>query len=216
MLFSAVMLWRGVFRMQSLIAVALTILTLVPMFAFFFEDAYEAWIYRATLGTGDGGVFDRVEFLFMEMGNMFDVAGFLGYGIGATHNAAGYLTGYSDTYAQNVLSLAEGEPARILLEMGPVGFAAIYASRLAAIAVVLGSLGRITDSFGITMCGVTAALMLVLLPAQQAINPTLGPLIYGMFGACLAYLMQEERARESLAGLRLRDPALRFAFSRGD
>jgi hypothetical protein len=92
------------------------------------EEAVTAFSQRASGRSQD--VMTRLAAPFTSPVQMLPYAGPLGYGIGATHQAASALTGgrMSDSWLGNVAP--EAETGRVMLELGPIGFFLVYFVRL--------------------------------------------------------------------------------------
>lgn len=98
-------------------------------FVFFFgQDALGAFQGRAT-GSGSELV-GRIVGPFLSPFQALPNAGLVGFGIGATHQAASALTPGMVPFSWLGANAIEVEPGRVMLELGPVGFLLVYLCRL--------------------------------------------------------------------------------------
>jgi len=92
------------------------------------SDAVDAYLGRAAGGAAD--ISSRLLSPFVEPFATFPAAGLEGYGIGATHQTAAALAKDRIPYSWLEGAGVEGEPGRIMLELGLPGFLVFYFIRL--------------------------------------------------------------------------------------
>jgi hypothetical protein len=90
-----------------------------------FPEAWESFFERAS-GTED--LEERLTGIVVNPVPAADVSRMFGYGIGSTHQAAGFLI--PDGAAYERPPDAEGEWERIILELGPIGFVLVILVRI--------------------------------------------------------------------------------------
>jgi hypothetical protein len=92
------------------------------------EQAFSAFYGRAIGSSSDVG--SRITYPLTVPFEILPIVGFLGYGIGATHQTAAALTVGIPPYSWLHGLLVEPETGRIMVEMGGVGFLLIYLIRI--------------------------------------------------------------------------------------
>jgi hypothetical protein len=122
-------------RLFARAAVGLVVLSVVALS--FFGEAVGAFWERAVTNREEAEhrIVDPVTepFLFLPL------AGVIGSGIGATHQAARFVAGTAEPFSWLPTLDFENEPGRIMLELGAVGFVLFYIQKLA----LLGALWRV-------------------------------------------------------------------------
>jgi hypothetical protein len=140
-----------------------------------------------------------------------DAAGFVGFGIGATQNAASYL-GSSDQVAGGIA--VEVETARVLLELGLIGFALVFGIR----AYLTIQAFRLVFRFrSLALRGLASALACYLLTQYVGLVVNVTADIYYWFAAGLLFalrrfdtaLVESQRTAASRGVLRVKQP---FAY----
>jgi hypothetical protein len=147
-------------------------------------QAVEAFTGRVAAGTDVGGRFSapfRAPFILAAP------AGLVGFGIGATHQAASAVVKSARSpYWLRGLDV-EVEPGRVMLELGPIGFTLWYLARIALMVFALVKSIRLKTRFHRSM-GIAAGLyLLAQLPGAAIFDPTAS--IYHWFLAALATTM---------------------------
>jgi len=117
---------RGAGATSSRLVLALGLVVL--FISYTASDAVDAYLGRAAGGAAD--MSSRLASPFLEPFRTLPVSGLFGYGIGATHQTAAAVVKDQVPYSWlNGLQL-EGEPGRIMLEMGLPGFLLFYFIRV--------------------------------------------------------------------------------------
>jgi hypothetical protein len=119
-------------------------------------------------------------------------AGLLGYGIGATHQAAVAVTKGIPPFSWLHGHLIEVEPGRVMLELGPLGFVLIYFGRLQMIALALRQAFRLKTLFHRSIAVSSFMIFLSALPGGVVFDVTTG-LLYWFFGGLLFLAMRLDR-----------------------
>jgi hypothetical protein len=114
-------------------------------------------------------------------------SGLLGFGIGATHQAASAVVrGAQEPYWLRG-NLIEVEPGRVMLELGPFGFLIWYGARIGLIVWAFATGLRLRTRFHRTMAVAAALFLLCQLPAAAVFDPTAS--LYHWFIAALVPTM---------------------------
>jgi hypothetical protein len=159
-----------------------------------FFPAAEAFLTRAQ---SRGDVPSRILSPFVDPYYAFKVGGFLGQGIGITHQAAeklgapapppgltGLPTGTEEVF--------EGESGRVMAELGLVGFVLFYGARIAIILLALRYVSAL-KSPALRGLGTASLLILVVsLPGSIVFNVT-GGLLYWFFVGILFAVVRFDR-----------------------
>ncbi|HSS47968.1 MAG TPA: hypothetical protein VLX28_03380 [Thermoanaerobaculia bacterium] len=148
------------------------------------EEAVTAFSQRAA---GSQDVASRLYSPFLSPLNMLPYAGALGYGIGATHQAASVLTRGTEAGSWLGNVAPESESGRIMLELGPLGFLLIYFVRLnLALFTFLQAL-RLRTAFHRAVAISALLFFLVQIPGGVVFEVTAG--VYYWFLAGLVFLV---------------------------
>jgi hypothetical protein len=164
-------LWLGAIAGLALVAVMT-----------FFEEPAKAFRYRATSGEATA---ERAFVAIEETLVVADTAGVVGYGIGTMHQAGEAITGEGARWWAGGIEV-ESEPAKIILELGVVGFLLVYAARVLLVVHAMGLALRGRLRRYRNLGAVLAAYFIVSLPGGVVFNPTAD--VYYWFGAGLLYL----------------------------
>lgn len=152
------------------------------------SDAIGAFYGRAA---GSGDMLERVITPFMQPLNMLYPSGFLGYGIGATHQTAEAVTRGIEPYSWLGDNRVEDEPGRVMLELGPFGFFFIYLVRMHLVLKALEQVFRLRTSFGRAIATSCALFFLAHLPGGVVFNVT-ADVYYWYFVGLLLCVMRLE------------------------
>jgi len=145
------------------------------------SDLVEAFYGRAIGGTDVPG---RLLTPFVQPFEVLGEAGPIGFGIGATHQAAIALVGDLQPGAWLKGLAVEDEGARIMLEQGIFGFVLIYASRLYLLFWSFRQAVVLRDRFCRAFAVASFVFFLTSLPSGIVFNVTAG-LYYWFFGGLL-------------------------------
>jgi uncharacterized membrane protein len=117
---------------------------------------------------------------------MLPYAGPLGYGIGATHQAAAALTGGGEnTWLGTVVP--ESESGRVMLELGPVGFFFVYLARVALALFAFRQALRLRTTFHRAVATSVLLFLLIQIPGGTVFDATAG--VYYWFLGGLVFLV---------------------------
>lgn len=145
------------------------------------SDAVGAFYGRAS-GTTD--LRERITAPIIQPLRKLEDAGVLGFGIGATHQAAQSLADTPIPYAWMRGVIVEDEPGRIMLEVGPIGFLLAYFVRIYLIVLSLARVFRFRTGFHRAIATCCVLFFLAHLPGGVVFNVTAG-LFYGFFAGLL-------------------------------
>lgn len=153
------------------------------------SDAVGAFYGRAV---GSEDVPSRALAPLTQPVRLLDRAGPIGYGIGATHQAASAVTKGVVPYSWLRGPLVEGETGRIMLELGPVGFLLIYFIRTYLVLLAFRHARRLRTRFHRAVA--TASLLFLVSQLLGAIvfNVT-ADVYYWFFGGLLFLVMRLDR-----------------------
>ncbi len=157
---------------------------------YFGTEAVEAFYGRAS-GTSDFG--SRLASPFVQPLHAFEEAGFLGYGIGATHQTAAAVTKDLPAYSWLHGVVLEGEPGQVMLELGPIGFALVYFVRLYLIFFALRQVFRLRTPFHRALATSALLFFLAHLPGAVVFNVTSG-VYFWFFAGLLTLVLRLDRA----------------------
>jgi len=166
-------------------------LVLVGAFVFFVGgDALGAFQGRAAGNQLE--LLGRIAEPFTAPFRVLPIAGLLGYGIGATHQAATAVTPGIPPFSWLHGHLIEVEPGRVMLEVGPIGFLLVYLGRLLMIALALQQAFRLKTLFHRSIAVASFMIFLSALPGGVIFDVTTG-LLYWFFGGLLFLAMRLDR-----------------------
>jgi O-Antigen ligase len=179
-------------RLQQIVVVgALLYVALTTLF----PQAYDAF-YNRTFGTEDrmNEGWERMTGALNLPVNEASYAGLLGYGIGLTQNSVPALMkrlGMADQ--DNPIPVSyEGEPGRVMLELGMVGFVLYTLLRLALLLVVFRMCQMVRDSDSKTLAyAAAAALVFPLVTGGAIVTHTLNVYQWFLIGMVMALLNAE-------------------------
>lgn len=134
----------------------------------------------------------RIAEPFSAPMKVLPAAGLLGYGIGATHQAAAAVTPGIPPFSWLRGHLIEVEPGRVMLELGPLGFVLVYLSRLLLIALAFQQVFRLKTLFHRSIAVASFMTFLAALPGGVVFDVTTG-LLYWFFGGLLFLAMRLDR-----------------------
>jgi hypothetical protein len=147
------------------------------------EEAMTAFSQRAS---GAQDIASRLISPFVAPVNMLPYAGPLGYGIGATHQAATVVTPGIVPYSWLGGIAPESESGRVMLELGPLGFLLIYSVRLALAFFTFRQVLRLRTAFHRAVAISALLFFLVQIPGGVVFEVTAG--LYYWFLAGLVFL----------------------------
>ena len=150
----------------------------------------DAFLFRAQ---NAGSTSDRLLSPFVETMGAFEVAPIFGTGLGTTHNSAAVIMRATDRWwlGQHQFEI---EAARIMQELGLVGFMLIYAVRIALIVAAIKMISRLRSPLFKALSAAIASFFITQFLLFIVNNPT-GGLFY-WFGAGLLYSMYRLEVRE--------------------
>jgi hypothetical protein len=156
------------------------------------QDALGAFRGRAA-GSGEE-LGQRILSPFTAPFAILPDAGALGYGIGATHQAATEVTKGIAPFSWLNGHLIEVESGRVMLELGPLGFLIVYLSRLALTLFSFQQVFRLQTLFHRSIAVACFLVFLSSLPTGIVFDVTTG-LLYWFFGGLLFLVMRLDRQR---------------------
>ena len=154
------------------------------------RDAFEAFRGRAS-GSGSD-VAARISLPFTDPFRVLPEAGPLGYGIGATHQAATAVTKGIIPFSWLNGHFIEVETGRVMLEMGPLGFLLVYFCRVSMALIALQQAFRLKTLFHRSVAVAGFLLFLSTLPTGIVFDVTTG-LLYWFFGGLVFTVIQLDR-----------------------
>ncbi len=146
------------------------------------EEAVNAFSQRAS---GSQDVASRLVTPFTSPIDMLPYAGLLGYGIGATHQAAASLAGGAENWLGTVVP--ESESGRVMLELGPMGFFFVYMARVALALFAFRQALRLRTTFHRAVAISALLFLLIQIPGGTVFDVTGG--VYYWFLAGLVFLV---------------------------
>lgn len=167
------------------------------------SDAVGAFYGRASAGSD---VRERITAPIVQPFNKLGDAGLLGFGIGATHQAAQSLANTPIPYSWMRGVVVEDEPGRIMLELGPIGFLLAYFLRVYLVIVSLARVFSFRTPFHRAIATCCALFFLAHLPGGVVFNVTAG-LYYGFFAGLLFVVDRLDREGAPVARASARAPA---------
>jgi len=184
---------RNTFRRLQQIAVVGVVLYFA--LTTLFPQAYDAF-YNRTFGTEDrmNEGWDRITAALSLPINEASYAGLFGFGIGLTQNSVPALMKRLDIVDQDdpLPTVAEGEPGRVTLELGMVGFVLYTLLRLALLFMVFRMCQMIRDPESKMLAyAAAAALVLPLVGGGAVVTHTLNVYQWFLVGMVMALLNAE-------------------------
>lgn len=132
-------------------------------------DAVQAFYGRAS---GASDMASRLSAPLLQPLEALERGGILGYGIGATHQMAAAVAKSAIPYGWLEGSMVEGEPGQIMLELGPIGFIAIYFLRLFLVFYAAALVLKVRTTFHRAMATSCVLFFLAHLPGGVVFNIT--------------------------------------------
>lgn len=148
------------------------------------DQALTAYSQRAA---GMQDIISRLTLPFVSPVHMLPEAGLLGYGIGATHQAASALVSGIVPYSWIGNIVPEAESGRVMLELGPVGFFFVYLSRVALAFFTFRQALRLRTPFRRAVAISALLFFLIQIPGGVVFEVTAG--VYYWFLAGLVFLV---------------------------
>jgi hypothetical protein len=128
---------------------------------------------------------------FVHPFQVMDEVGALGLGIGSTHQTAEAVTRGTLPYSWLRGLLAEDEPTRVMIELGPFGFLLTYLLRLFLIFLALGQVFRLRTRFHRAVATSCLLFFLPHLPGGVVFNVTSG-VYYWFFAGLLLWTLRRD------------------------
>jgi len=160
------------------------------------QDAFEAFRGRASASAEDVGL--RIALPFTDPFRVLPEAGPLGYGIGATHQAATAVTKGIPPFSWLNGHFIEVETGRVMLELGPLGFFLVYFSRVLMALIALRQAFRLRTLFHRSIAVAGFLLFLSTLPTGIVFDVTTS-LLYWFFGGLVFTAIQLDRPQARVA-----------------
>ena len=162
---------------------ALLLTLVVSIFA---EKAFEAMNHRATNADSAAG---RMLSPLLELLKSFDTSPFFGTGIRTNSNGSWVLAGITDPYNAPYLHghLFEVETARVMQEVGLIGFTLVYGIRIILLIWAIKMVSLLRTPLYKSLASVIAAFFLLHLGLFVIHNPTAG--LFYWFAAGLLFAM---------------------------
>lgn len=154
------------------------------------SSALEAFRGRAA---GLEDVESRITTPFTAPFRILPDAGFIGYGIGGTHQTAAAVTSGTVPYSWLHGLFVEVESGKVMLELGPVGFLLIYFVRVYMIAFALRQVLILRTTFHRSLATGCLLFFLAQLPGSIIFDLT-SDLYFWFFGGLLLLVMRLDRA----------------------
>jgi len=149
------------------------------------EEAFTAFSQRASGSQSD--VIGRLATPFVAPFYVLPYTGALGYGIGATHQAASAVTKGIVPYSWLGGIRTEAESGRVMLELGPLGFFLVYSVRMILVFFTFGQVLRLRTVFHRAVAISALLFLLVQIPGGVIFEVTAG--VYYWFLAGLVFLV---------------------------
>ncbi len=152
-------------------------------------DAVEAFVGRAR---GSQDVLARIVGPFVAPFELAGEVGFLGLGIGASHQTAEAVTKGVAPYSWLRGLHQEAEPSKIMLELGILGWFLIFLARIGLVVAGLRAVFRLRSSFHRVVATSCALLFLAHTMGGVVFNVT-GGVLYWFFGGLLMLVLRLDR-----------------------
>jgi len=153
-------------------------------------NAVKAFAGRASASSGE--VMTRIVYPFTSPFEVMSSAGPVGFGIGATHQTAMALTEGIPAYSWLHGIAVESESAKIMLELGPIGFFLVYSQRLFLIFFALSQVLRLRTTFHRALATACLLFFLAALPGSIVFDIT-SDLFYWFFAGLLVLVVRLDR-----------------------
>lgn len=154
------------------------------------QDALEAFHGRAA-GSGED-MLNRSLLPFTLPYSVLPDAGLLGYGIGATHQAATAVTHGIVPFSWLEGHFIEAASGRVMLELGPIGFLLVYMGRILLALFALRQVFRLRTPFHRSMAVACLLVFLAAIPGDTVFDVTAG-LLFWFFGGLLMSVIHLDR-----------------------
>jgi hypothetical protein len=148
------------------------------------DEAVTAFSQRAS---GSHDVASRLTAPFTSPFRVVPYTGALGYGIGATHQAATAVAKGIVPYSWLEGVATESESGRVMMELGPLGFFLIYFARVGLVLLTLRQALRLRTAFHRAVAISALLFLLVMIPGGIVFEVTAG--VYYWFLAGLVFLV---------------------------
>lgn len=157
--------------------------------SYFAADALDAFNLRRATSDSTS---ERFWQAFAEPFDFADTAGVLGYGAGSTHQAAPALTGGDGSYSWLPVRAFEGEPGRVMIEIGLIGFALFFFIKIAMCLLAYQTMVRGQTPAQVGLAGAALMFFAAHVYAPMVFNSTAGAL-YWFFGGVIALIRREQQ-----------------------
>lgn len=177
----------GFIRERQIWAVCTSVVVIIGAVLWVLPEALEAWSARTTaLQVDEDPILRRVFSEFTELWRVTYEAGLLGWGTGATHNAAVTIMDVPGGLWSWLPTISEGEMSRVMIELGLVGWALVYGARILIIVVLWRETAKLSERSARALLAGICAFLIVLLPSQIVLNPVASAYYYGALGLAFA------------------------------
>lgn len=167
--------------------------------SYYAADAISAFELRRT--TSDSAS-ERFWQAFTEPFDFADAAGILGYGAGSTHQAAPALTGGDGSYSWLPIHAFEGEPGRVMIEIGGIGFCLFFFIKIGMCALAWQAMTRGQTPAQVGLAGAALMFFVAHIYAPMVFNSTAGALFWFLGGVVLLIRREQTQALRVSMGWR--------------
>lgn len=194
LLFIGLMALRSYFTPRIVFRLAAGVLAAALLLGYFLAAPTRAFLDRAMLSRDQGGRMVGSYYQAMDAANLIGV---MGYGAGATHNAAVAIVHDMVPYSwlESAAWRYEDESARVIVELGVIGFLVIFALRLYLIALAFRQFLVSRHIEAQCLSAAAAVYFLTHLSAQVIFNPTSGMYFWFIAGILIVVHRSELEAR---------------------
>jgi hypothetical protein len=187
--------WLTVLREQqggtTLMRILLALSVIAAVVSYAGSDALDAFKGRAA-GTGDE-LLSRMSYPAIAPWELVGDAGSFGFGIGSTHQTAEAVTHGMVPYGWLRGLSAESETGKVMIELGPIGFALVYFLRTYLIFFALRQALRLRTPFHRAVATTSCLFFLAELLGSVIFDVT-SDLFYWFFGGLLMAVIHLDRA----------------------
>jgi hypothetical protein len=183
----------GLMSTRTFVQMALAAVVVYVGVILLVPDAIEAYQYRTHYAD------DPVERLTWGMTENYDAlvgSPPLGTGMASTHGAAISIMGTTEFWWLNGVGV-EGEPARVLLETGTMGFIIVFAARIWLLLSAMRFGSKFRTPLYVSLSGAIAGFLALNVTGIVINNPTGG--IYFWFAAGLLFAMYRAEMQDAMA-----------------
>lgn len=166
-------------------------------------EAVEAFLGRASSGRDVRG---RAAAPFTAPVHALQHAGLVGFGIGATHQAATIVAKGVVPFSWTRGIVVEAESGKVMLELGPIGFALVYGARLLLAGWALSLVLRLKTRFHRALATSALLLLAAQMVGTVVFDPTTG-VFYWTFAGLLVLAARLDREAEARARATVRAAA---------